>query len=146
MQQNHEMEKTFFHNYDSPDCWKDPEEFWAMVDKGYGQKPIPYAWQPYYRDLDSKLTHVTLSEATQPEPSIEGTVTVDTTLSHSSSFVSENFSDDSQNYFYRRKFHDTDSPSYFDICSAIATVIQPDGIEDAIDDNEYVASCSDSET
>ena len=43
MQQNHEMEKTFFHNYDLPDCWKDPEEFWAMVDEGYGQKPIPYA-------------------------------------------------------------------------------------------------------
>jgi hypothetical protein len=141
------MEKTFFHNYDSPNCWKDPEEFWAMVDEGYGQKPIPYAWQSYYSDLDSKLTHVTLSEATQPEPSIEGTVTVDTTLSHSSSFVSENFSDDSQNYFYRRQFHDTDSPSYFDICSsAIATAIQLDGTEDAITDNEYVASCSDSET
>jgi hypothetical protein len=91
--------------------------------------------------------HVTLSESTQPEPSVEGTVIVDTTLSQSSSFVSENFSDDSQNHFYRRQNCDTDTPSYFDAHrTAMATAVQLNGIEETIGNNDNVASCSDSET
>jgi hypothetical protein len=43
-QQDYELAHTLFFNYDSPKCWKDPEEFWATVDGGCDQVPIPYAW------------------------------------------------------------------------------------------------------
>jgi hypothetical protein len=146
MEQDYALTHTLFFDYDSPDCWKNPEDFWASVDEGYGEVPIPYAWQPYYSDLDSQLTHVTLSESTQPEPSEEGTVTVDASLSHSSSLASEHHSDDSQNYFFQRQYKDTDPPSYFEVRRAASAVdVQLVHIED-IDDTEYVASCSDSET
>jgi hypothetical protein len=97
MQQDYSFAHTLFFDYDSPDCWKDPEEFWISVDEGYGEIPIQYAWQPYYSDLDLLLLHVTLSELIQPKPYEEGTVTVDASLSRSSSLVSEHHSDDSQN-------------------------------------------------
>jgi hypothetical protein len=134
-----------FLDYDSPECWKDPEKFWQTVDEGYGETPLPSAWQPYYSDLDSQLTSVLLTESTQPEQSEEGTVTVDASVSQSSSLISENFSEDSQNYFFRRQYRDTDPPSYFDVRrAASAIVLLPDQLEE-IDDTEYVLSCSDSD-
>jgi hypothetical protein len=138
MQQDYELLHTLFFDYDSPECWKDPEEFWASVDEGYGAVPIPYAWQPYYSDLDLQLTHITLSESTQPEPSEEGTVTVDASLSRSSSLVSEHRSDDSQNQFFRRQYHDTDPPHYFDVPRAASAIdVQLLGIKE-LDDTEYI--------
>jgi len=134
-----------FLDYDSPECWKDPEKFWQTVDEGYGETPLPSAWQPYYSDLDSQLTSVLLTESTQPEQSEEGTVTVGASVSQSSSLISENFSEDSQNYFFRRQYRDTDPPSYFDVRrAASAIVLLPDQLEE-IDDTEYVLSCSDSD-
>jgi hypothetical protein len=113
MQQDSELSHTLFFDYNSPECWKDPEEFWASVDEGYGAVPIPYAWQPYYSDLDSQLTHITLSEVTQPEPSEEGTVIVDVSLSRASSLVSEVSSTDTENMFYRRQYKDTNPSQLF---------------------------------
>jgi hypothetical protein len=81
---------------------------------------MPYARQPYYSDLDSQLTSVLLTKSTQPEQSEEGTVTVGASVSQSSSLISENFSEDSQNYFFRRQYRDTGPPSYFDIHRQLA--------------------------
>jgi len=67
MQQDSELSHTLFFDYDSLECWKDPEEFWASVDEGHGAVPKPYAWQPYYSDLDPQLTHITLSEVMKRE-------------------------------------------------------------------------------
>jgi len=146
MQQDSELSHTLFFDYDSLECWKDPEEFWASVDEGYGAVPIPYAWQPYYSDLDPQLTHITLSEVTQPEPSEEGMVTVDVSLSRASLLVSEVSSADTQNVFYRRQYKDTNPPSYFEVRRA-ATAIEVQLVEfEVIDNTEYVTSCSDSET
>jgi hypothetical protein len=78
--------------------------------------------QLYYSDLDSQLTHVTLSESTQPEPLDEGTVTVDASLSRSSSLVSENYSDNSHNYIFRRQYQDTDPLCFFDVRRAASAV------------------------
>ncbi len=145
MQRDYELSHTLFLDYDSPLCWNDPAEFWDYADEGYGAVPIPYAWQPYYSDLDSQLTHITLSESTQPEPSDEGTVTVDASLSRSSSLVSENYSDDSQNRFFRRQYRDTDPPHYFDVrIAASAITVQLADMKE-LDDTENVASCSDSD-
>jgi hypothetical protein len=67
------------------------------------------------------------------------------TLSRSSSLVSEHYSDDTQNHFYRRQYKDTDPPSYFEVCRAASAIdIQLNRLE-AIDDTEYVVSCSDSD-
>jgi len=97
-----------------------PMHFWAEVDGGY--------------------------EETRPEPSEEGTVTVNASLSRSSSLVSEVQSDDSQNLFFRRQYHDTNPPQYFDVRrTASAIDVQLSEVEE-LDDSEYVASCSDSET
>jgi len=63
MQKDYDVTHTLFLDHESPTCWQDHEEFWAAVDEGYGAVPLPYAWQPYYSDLDSQLTHPTLSEA-----------------------------------------------------------------------------------
>jgi hypothetical protein len=130
MQQDYSLAHTLFIDYDSPDCWKDPEEFWATVDEGYGEVLVPYAWQPYYSDLGSQLRHVTLSESTQPEPSEEGTVTVDASLSQSSSLVLDHYSDDTQNHLYRRQYKDTDPPSFIEVrratsCTFILSCVGP---------------------
>ena len=42
------VEVVLFFDHDSPDCWKDSEEFWESLDEGCGAVPLPYAWQPYY--------------------------------------------------------------------------------------------------
>jgi len=64
-------------DYDSPDCWIDPNVFWALVDKGYGEEPLPHAWQPMCSDLASSATSHKITTSSQPEPSKEGTVTAD---------------------------------------------------------------------
>jgi transposase InsO family protein len=132
-------------DYDSPECWQDPAEFWESVDEGYGAVPLPYAWQPYYSDLGSQLTSIQLTESTQPEQSEEGTVTVDASLSRLSSLVSEYNSEDSQNWLFERQYKDTRPPSYFEVrraCSAID--LELDRLA-PLDDTEYVVSCSDSD-
>ena len=134
-----------FFDHDSPDCWKDPEEFWEGVDEGYGAVPLPYAWQPYYSDLDSQLTSIQLTESTQPEQSEEGTVTVNASLSRVSSLAFEYNSDDSQNWFFQRQYRDTRPPSYFEVRRACSVIdFELDRLE-PIDDTEYVVSCSDSD-
>lgn len=119
MQNDYALSHTLFLDYDFPDCWKDPEEIWATVDEGCGDIPVPYAWQPYYSDLDLQLMLITLSESTQPEPSEEGTVTVDASLSRASSLVSDVQFVDTQNLLYKRQYKDTKPPSYFEIRRAV---------------------------
>jgi hypothetical protein len=147
MQDDYALSHTLFFDDDSRACWQDHEEFWAAVDEGYGPVPLPYAWQPYYSDLDSQCTHLTLSESTQPEPTDEGTVTVDASLSRASSLVSDCISQDSQTQAYRRQYKDSDPPSYFEVRRAASAIdVQLASFEELEDDTEYVASCSDSES
>jgi len=135
---------TLFLDMDSLDCWQDPEEFWAMVDKGYGPVPMPWAWQPFYSDLDSQATSIILTESSQPEQSEEGTVTVDASLSRNSSLVSDTFSDDSHNMFFRRQCKDTDPPCYFEVRTA-ANVLDFHLPSEDICNDLYVESSYDSD-
>jgi hypothetical protein len=147
MQDDYALSHTLFFDEDSLACWQDHEEFWATIDEGNGPVPLPYAWQPYYSDLDSQCIHLTLSESTQPEPTEEGTVTADASLSRASSLVSDCHSQDSQNQAYRRQYKDTDPPSYFEVRRAASAIdVQLAYFEKLEDHTEYVASCSDSET
>ena len=61
-------------------------------------------------------------ELTQPEPTEEGTVKVDASLSRASSLVSDCHSPDSQNQAYRRQYKDTDPPSYFEVQRAASAI------------------------
>ncbi len=59
---------------------------------------------------NSQATSHIINESSQPGPMEEGTVTVDTSLSRSSSLASEIDSNDSQNTFFHRQYHDTKPP------------------------------------